>query len=152
MWFLGHLGSILSLYYKKCWYWDPQILILLSFEQLLIVVLEQHHVYFLVCVFVLCSLCNFSQSRSATSITNLRQCDILLTSAYCYTQARLVGTHILICICFCIYFCICICIRYPANLGILLHAGWLAHLFPFVFVIVFDILLTQSPKFALAPN
>ena len=32
-------------------------------------------------------MCNFSQSGSATSITNLPQCDLLLTSAYCYTQA-----------------------------------------------------------------
>ena len=46
---------------------------------------------FPVFVYFLCPMCNFSQSGSATSITNLPQCDLLLTSAYCYTHA---GEHI----------------------------------------------------------
>ena len=46
-----------------------------------------HFVYFLCALlYICCALCNFSQSGSATSVTNLPQCDLLLTSAYCYTH------------------------------------------------------------------
>ena len=57
--------------------------------------IEKRDFYF--CVFFVCPMCNFSQSGSATSITNLPQCDLLLTSAYCYTQAgEYIVTHRLV--------------------------------------------------------